>query len=316
MSMPDITALLALWQATAGGTAVLVNHSENHTYRVAGPRGVFSLRLHRPDYQSPDSIASELDWLAALRRDTNLSVPQPVVGRNGALLQSITTPQGPRHAVLFRHIDGEEPALVADLSALFGTLGTYAARLHEHASTWARPQGFTRQAWSAAHILDANGLWGNWRTAPGMDAGIRDVLDRADAALRSRLSDYGTGADRFGLIHADMRLGNLLIDQDRVSLIDFDDCGFCWFAYDFAAAISFYEIHPSIPALKSAWLASYAKSRNLSNADIEIIDAMVLLRRMALLAWIGSHNETALAQSHAPGFAEGTAQLAAVFLNS
>ncbi len=38
-----------------------------------------------------------------------------------------------------------------------------------------------------------------------------------------------------------MRLANLLIDGDRVTLIDFDDCGFGWFMYDFAAAISFFE---------------------------------------------------------------------------
>ena len=41
---------------------------------------------------------------------------------------------------------------------------------------------------------------------------------------------------------------------------------------------------------------------------------MVLLRRMALLAWIGSHGETDLARSQADHFAEGTAQLGAAYL--
>ncbi|MCS6762501.1 MAG: phosphotransferase [Candidatus Devosia symbiotica] len=59
------------------------------------------------------------------------------------------------------------------------------------------------------------------------------------------------GEDLYGLIHADMRLGNLLVDSDQVSLIDFDDCGFC-FTYDFAAAVSFHETNSAIPALKAA----------------------------------------------------------------
>jgi hypothetical protein len=35
---------------------------------------------------------------------------------------------------------------------------------------------------------------------------------------------------------------------------------------------------------------------------------------MALLAWIGSHAETSLAQQHVSGFAQGTADLAERYL--
>jgi len=42
---------------------------------------------------------------------------------------------------------------------------------------------------------------------------------------------------------------------------------------------------------------------------------LVLLRRMALLAWIGSHHETPLAQAHADAFAAGTAALAETYLD-
>jgi Ser/Thr protein kinase RdoA (MazF antagonist) len=99
-----------------------------------------------------------------------------------------------------------------------------------------------------------------------------------------------------------------------VTLIDFDDCGFGWFMYDFAAAISFHEDDPQAPALLRRWLAGYEQVRALSAEDVAIIDAMVLLRRMALLAWIGSHGETELARSHADDFARVTAKLAGPYL--
>jgi Ser/Thr protein kinase RdoA (MazF antagonist) len=315
LSVVDMTSLLSRWSEASGGAAVLVNHSENRTFRVTAPSGMFSLRLHRPGYQSGASIRSELAWLSALRRDTSLPVPSPVPGRDGRLLQEIEGPDGETSfAVLFDHIEGVEPDLTGDRRALFRVLGGFAAHLHEHATQWTPPQDFTRQVWSAGHILDADGLWGDWRVAPGVDAGIGATLHRLDGELRLRLAEYGTEPGRFGLIHADMRLGNLLLDGDRVTLIDFDDCGFCWFAYDFAAVVSFHETHPAIPALKTAWIEGYRQARPLSDADIAIIDAMILLRRMALLAWIGSHNETALAQTHMPGFAAGTAMLAERFL--
>ncbi|ODT75904.1 MAG: hypothetical protein ABS76_32965 [Pelagibacterium sp. SCN 64-44] len=316
LQMRDLDAAIALWPQLAGSSVRLLNHSENHTFRLDLPGGdAYTLRVHRPDYQSRANIESELAWLTALRRETGLPIPEPVAGRDGSLLQHFAPPAGPiRHAVLFRFIPGREPDMGGDLTGLFGVLGDYAARLHLHAIGWPRPAGFERQAWNAATILDRDGLWGDWRIAPGVSCDIAAVLDAVCAALRQRLDEYGTGPERYGLIHADMRLGNLLVDGDTVSLIDFDDCGFCWFAYDFAAAISFHETHPAVPALRRAWLAGYRAVRPLHAEDIAAMESMVMLRRMALLAWIGSHAETGLAQRHAAGFAEGTAALGALYL--
>ncbi|GLQ56332.1 phosphotransferase enzyme family protein [Devosia nitrariae] len=293
----------------------LVNFSENHTFAITAADGArYCLRVHRPGYQSTQSIESELTWLDALRADTGLPVPQPLAGHDDLLLQSIDEDGHLRHCVLFGHIEGREPSFGSGLEPIFEILGGYAARMHEHAANWARPSGFTRHVWSADQVLDSDGLWGDWRSAPGVDGSVRTVLDRLDERLRADLAAYGTDADRFGLIHADMRLGNLLVDEERVSLIDFDDSGFCWFAYDFAAAVSFHETEPEIASLKDAWLRGYLPQRAVTREDIAALDTMVLLRRMALLAWIGSHNDTELARGHEPGFANGTAELAARYL--
>ncbi|RZA13947.1 MAG: hypothetical protein EOP02_27425 [Proteobacteria bacterium] len=202
----------------------------------------------------------------------------------------------------------------ADLAPLFSRLGTYAASLHNHVGRWTRPPGFARQAWNARTILDADGLWGDWRIAPGVGSANRSLIEDACQRLAQDLAAYGTGPDRYGLIHADMRLGNLLVDGDDVSLIDFDDSGFCWFTYDFAASVSFHETHAALPDLKAAWCDAYQMVRPLDAQDLASLDAMILLRRLALLAWIGSHNETTLAQTHMPGFADGTADLAKAYL--
>lgn len=316
LSSGEVGPALSLWTETDGcDVGRLLNRSENETFLVETGQGAFTLRVHRVGYQSRPAIESELAWLSALRRDTGLEIPEPVPGRDGRLLQSFVTTTGePRLAVLFRFISGSEPQPDDDLAGLFGTLGEYAAILHGHTEKWQRPAGFERPVWQAATILDADAPWGDWRLAPGVDRSVRSVLDRLDSALWLRLADYGQGPERFGLIHADMRLGNLLVEGERVTLIDFDDCGFCWFTYDFAAAISFHETEPVIPALKAAWLEGYSRIRTLDAADLTSLDAMVMLRRMALLAWIGSHADTALAQQHMDGFAAGTAELAERYL--
>ncbi len=106
------------------------------------------------------------------------------------------------------------------------------------------------------------------------------------------------------------------IRGDKVRLIDFDDCGFGWFLYDFATGVSFMEDHPQVPALKKSWVEGYRTVRDLPAADEAEIDTFVMLRRMALLAWIGSHREVEIAIELAPVFAEGTAKLAESYFST
>ena len=113
-----------------------------------------------------------------------------------------------------------------------------------------------------------------------------------------------------------MRLANLLIDKGSVRLIDFDDCGFGWLMYDFASAISFIEDSPKIPLFKSAWVKGYKSVRDLKFEDEKEIDTFVMLRRMALLAWIGSHIEAPEPQKLSSGFAATTATLGKLWLNN
>ena len=64
-------ASLVLWGHSPAATAMLINLSENATYRVDDPAsgGPTILRIHRVGYHSKEAINSELQWMAALRRD-------------------------------------------------------------------------------------------------------------------------------------------------------------------------------------------------------------------------------------------------------
>ena len=156
--------------------------------------------------------------------------------------------------------------------------------------------------------------WGDWRAAPNLTPANRVTIEAAEQALRGRLAAYGKGSARYGLIHGDMRLANLIIQDGAPRLIDFDDCGFGWFMYDFAAAISFIEDDQRVPELKSAWLNGYRVVRALPAEDEAEIDTMIMLRRLALLAWIGSHIEAPEPQALAPDFARVTAELGRAWL--
>ena len=98
-------------------------------------------------------------------------------------------------------------------------------------------------------------------------------------------------------------------------MIDFDDCGFGWLMYDCATTVSFFEHRPEVPALVAAWLRGYRRVIDLPRADEEEIPTFVILRRLLLVAWIGSHSETELARSMGVAYTEGTVPLCEEYLS-
>ena len=307
---------LAAYGLSPESTLRLLNLSENATYAVddadTGTRSI--LRVHRKNYHEPNEIASELDWLDALRRDGNVTVPTVLPARDGRRVVTVDHDGTPRHVVHFELVAGVEPDEQALTAADFHTLGQITAALHEHARAWSRPPGFGRFSWDWQHSLGDRPRWGRWEDAVGVGEAERHVLERASQLLRRRLSEYGTGADVFGLVHADLRLANLLVDGESITVIDFDDCGFGWYFYDFGTAVSFFEDDPAVPEWQDAWAVGYRTRRPLAATDEAMLPSFVLLRRLLLLAWMGSHSHSKESQAMSIDYAAGSCALAERYL--
>jgi Ser/Thr protein kinase RdoA (MazF antagonist) len=286
----------------------LLNRSENETWR-AGP---LVLRLHRQGYHSKPEIASELAWLTELRDLPGLNAVRPIPGAQG-----LVTDIDGRFLVAFAPIRGQELQPGDDLARWFAPLGEITARLHLHARQWTPPQGFTRKRWDAETILGPQPHWGHWRQAQGLDPKGKALLARATGQLATNLHAYGTGTDTFGLIHADLRLANLMVDGNALTAIDFDDCGFGWWAYDLAAALSFIETDPRLPDLIARWVAGYTRIAPLRTEDRAMIPDLIFLRRVLLTAWLATRADSDTAQSFSgPAYTRGTLDLAERYLTA
>lgn len=301
-----------------GVSVKMINLSENATYKVEAADGRrWALRIHRDGYHSRQAIASELAWLIDLRDTGVVVTPRPVKGRDGEIIQDVSHPRmaRPRHVVLSDWEGGSEPGIDHELIGPFEVLGEVTARMHKHTQAWRRPSWFTRLTWDFETSLgDDKPHWGRWRDGMGVDAARQKLFGRTVELIGRRLAAYGKAKDRFGLIHCDLRLANLLIDGKAVKVIDFDDCGFGWYMYDAATPVSFYEHEPQVPELIEAWKRGYRKVIDLAKADADEIPTFVMLRRLLLVAWIGSHSETDLAKSMGLPYTEGTIGLCEDYL--
>jgi Ser/Thr protein kinase RdoA (MazF antagonist) len=295
----------------------LLNVSENATYLVEEPDAAPSvLRVHRLGYHTEAEIASELAWMDALRAEAGVRTPRVLAADDGRRVVTVTDEAGgaQRSCVRFEFLPGTEP--VDDSVEHFAELGEITARMHRHARQWARPAGFTRFDWGYDAAFGSEARWGRWQDGIGVGAEEREVLGRLDAVLQARLAAFGTGPERYGLIHADTRLANLLVDDGgRVSVIDFDDCGFSWYLYDVGTSVSFFEHEPQVPGLIDAWLTGYRRAADLLAADEAEIWTFILFRRLLLVAWIGSHRAVDIAQQLGAGYTAGSCDLAETYLS-
>ena len=308
----------ALFSLPTPLTVAMINLSENATYKIESASGQrWALRVHRDGYHSRVAITSELAWLMALRDAGVVVTPKPVCGLDGEITQVVEHErlERPRYVVLSEWESGVGPGIGQDLLKPFEVLGEVTARMHLHSRSWKRPSYFTRFTWDFETSLgEDKPHWGRWRDGMGVDDEKQKLFGRTVELIGKRLAAYGKADDRFGLIHCDLRLANLLVDGDNIKAMDFDDCGFGWFMYDAATPVSFYEHEPQVPELLEAWKRGYRKAAVLRKVDEDEIPTFVMLRRLLLVAWIGSHSETELAQSMGLPYTEGTVGLCENYL--
>jgi Ser/Thr protein kinase RdoA (MazF antagonist) len=250
----------------------------------------FALRVSRPGFQDASNIRSELLWLQAIRVQTGMVVPEPILTRDGSLLTTVSTtgvPE-PRHCTLFRWVEGRFHHSSLQPTEL-ERVGTFMAMLHQHVQQWTPPAGFIRNCW------DITGIRGE---ALGIDPAKSrshlsledcEVLDATAQTVQKSMQALGEGTDVFGLIHADLHQGNYLFHKDKVHAIDFDTSGWGYFLYDIAVTFSTLLDRPDLPTLRAAFLKGYRKMRPLPLVDEQYIEIFTAARIMGHTLWLAAH---------------------------
>ena len=120
-------------------------------------------------------------------------------------------------------------------------------------------------------------------------------------------------------MHADLRLANLMVDPSepggKITVIDFDDCGWSWYLADLGAAVSFIEDTPAGERIIADWLTGYFEVGSIPSGHLTLIPAFVMMRRIMLTAWIASHFDADAAIGVGEQFVPNTARLARKYLH-
>ncbi|HEX7269472.1 MAG TPA: phosphotransferase [Streptosporangiaceae bacterium] len=276
----------------------LIAHGENTTFRVDatthdGRRDRFLLRVHRParhgrHVDSAAAIRSELDWLTALRADTDLSVPEPFRTIDGNLTTAAASEDVPEPRVCsaLRWMDGRVHS-ASPRPVHLRRLGSVMARLHNHARQWRVPPGFVRIRWDWETFFGDTMVYGGINALDAWDLipfDLRRRFDRVASRMKRVMTQLGDGADKVGLIHADLHLDNALFWRDDVRVIDFDDCGFGYWLYDIAVSLWELRDRDDYEQFRVALIDGYTQHRPLP-PGLAHLDDFIAARDVAFGLW-------------------------------
>lgn len=283
-------------------------HLENTTFRIATRTQKFVLRINRPDHRTRAQIRSEMIWLTAIQRDTDLVVPRPVRNEEWGFVTRAGADGVPeeRNCVLLEWVDGQFYRKRLSPVAL-RRIGRLTALLHEHAIQFDPPAEFTRH----------NVQWGT-EDEPGemahlMEKGLSDgaaLVEPQDLAtftlaryhLRETMASVGRGRQEFGLIHADLHHGNCLFKGGEARAIDFDDCGWGHFVYDLAVTQWYLQARPDFEELCEAHLSGYQEIRPLSSDQLSLIPTYRAARTLLMASYMAGRHDNPELRDRAPQF--------------
>lgn len=288
----------------------LIKFRENAVFAATAPDGSrYAVRVHRPGYHSDAELRSELQWMLALQA-SGFDVPEIIPTRNGAPFLTVRHAAVPesRQVDLFKWISGtqlgsvgeEASADAAELVRTFQTVGRLAGRLHNQACAWKLPADFTRHAWDADGLVGEQPLWGRFWELAALSPEQRSLIIQTRDRLRRDLGALDRSSAVYGLIHADFAPENLMVDGDRIRLLDFDDAGFGWHLFEIATSLYFHTGQPHYDAIRDATIAGYRAERGLSDEQLASLPMFLAARGTTYLGWVHTRQETETARELTP----------------
>lgn len=282
-------ALGALTQYTLDVSRVrLITNDMNGIFRVDTSNGEkFVLRVTLPQGgHTLDHVSAEMDWLATLARDTDLSVPRPIPSNNGDLVVE-TSADGvpePRLCAVFSWVPGKD--LADDLSpGNILKLGELMARLHLHAKSYQPPKQLSLLQFDRVFPFDELVVLFEEENDALFTAERREIYQTGITWAQESIDRLKASGESMHILHGDLHQWNVRISRGVLSPIDFEDLMLGWPVQDIATSL-YYLLDESFEELRQAFQEGYTRTAPWPERYPGEIDSFIAARGIGLANFI------------------------------
>ncbi|MUK90543.1 phosphotransferase [Ornithinibacillus sp. L9] len=265
-----ISSILEKWGGNAN-TVQLIRASNNFSYAFQDQHERFILRITPEGNWS--SLEEECSFLHFLLNQS-ICVNRPILSKNGNTVEEFHTKFGVLHAVVFNFIPGDSFEIEDISTNHFFLWGESLGAIHQASRNYL-PCGKVK-------TIQYDLLQEVEELIPNNDVEAINELEH----LKVWLDSLEMNSDNYGRIHFDFELDNLIWNDDKVSVIDFESGLEGWYVADIAFALRdlFTEqIDLSNPQFKM-FMSGYRSKVNISDEELRRIPMFLRLHDLVLYA--------------------------------
>ena len=257
-----------------------INFGFNATYSVETETGVkYALRININSAKTIKNLLAEIEWVRHLNRTAGINTPTPIATLKDDFIVSAVHPESglTLFAVMYSWLEGEEIGDEPTLDQLH-EVGKAIALLHQDSANYVLSSQlelptFDDFFWSTEDFL--------FSEKSKLSPADKSLLQEAhDLVMEFTRDLYETSPVH--IIHADVHGWNLMWHEGKLSIFDFDDCGFGVEAQDIAVALYYLDT----PEQDQALLAGYTSVKPLPTYSENAMKALLLHRRLLLLNYL------------------------------
>jgi len=207
----------------------LVGMFTNTLFRVHVDHGssgkkAYILRICRPGWRTEQDLHSEIMWLDALARETDIRAPVPQPTHNGEYLVDACADgvPGSRRCVLMSWLPGSLLGRRLSAGNLF-LMGELFAKLHLHAVNFTPPDGFTKKKMDG---IFARGEEDVLFSEPNLEAFTDKswaIFNRVREIVDDGYADLYADSNGMRVIHNDLWHDNIKVFREKLHPFDFED---------------------------------------------------------------------------------------------
>jgi Ser/Thr protein kinase RdoA (MazF antagonist) len=236
----------------------------NFLFRVETATGQkYVLRVYSDDDSTIEENRTEMFWLNAIQRDTDLRVVKPVRRRDGEYITLADLPGllPKRRCALFCWVPGR-PLEKHPTPALYFQFGEMMARLHNHSEELAVPPQICPKHWDKVfYYPDEQIVYHRSEFQHLFPSGGVDLMDEAVSRCDKLLADLYKVPFPPMLIHGDLHFGNVHVAKSKLYFLDFEDICLGYPVQDVAISLYYGRLLPEYPSLVSAFKEGYSSER-------------------------------------------------------
>ncbi len=244
----------------------------------------YILRITHSLRRSEALICGEVDWINFLA-DGGVAVARAIPSALGKLVETIADPQdspqgGHFLATAFVKAPGERPWLVGWTPERYVLYGQLLGKMHTLAENYHPNPAWKRPEW------DDDSMEFVERYLPASES----IAKQKYRAICEHLHSLPKDKTCYGLVHQDAHQSNFLMTEDgAITLFDFDDCAYSWFANDIAIVLFYISVEEDdAPAFTQTFmthfLRGYRQFHALDEKWLKEIPTFLKLRELELYA--------------------------------